>query len=171
MVETNYIHQQTLHNVCLMIGDNMSGANIVVRDYREADRPFLRTLFLSSRKQGWPWLDPQNWQLEDFDNATFDEIILVAELRGHIAGFASLWPPDSFLHNLFVDPDYQRQGVASALLAACYPLCRATLALKCLRENLGAQQFYLHHGWKIISSGRGENGKYYLMHKTNPQEK
>ncbi len=149
----------------------MSDSNIVIRNYHEADRPFLRTLFLSSRKQGWPWLDPQSWLLEDFDSATFDERILVAELRGHIAGFASLWLPDSFLHNLFVDPNYQRQGVASALLAACYPLCRETLALKCLRENLGAQQFYLHHGWKIISSGRGEHGRYYLMHKVNPLTK
>ncbi|WP_413739092.1 N-acetyltransferase family protein [Sodalis sp. RH21] len=140
---------------------------MIIRDYQEADRPFLRTLYLAARKEGWRWLDSRQWRLEDFDGAILDEKVLVAETEGHIAGFASLWLPDSFLHNLFVSPGKQRQGVASALLAACYPLCRGTMALKCLTENHDAQQFYLHHGWKIISSGMGEHGKYYLMHWVN----
>lgn len=149
----------------------MKQLDIIIRDYQEADRPFLRTLYLASRKTGWTWLDPQEWRLEDFDAATFDEKIIVAEVEGHIAGFASLWLPDSFLHNLFVDPTRQRQGLASALLAASYRLCGATMALKCLQKNLGAQQFYQHHGWETISTGRGEHGKYFLMHKANPRQR
>lgn len=148
----------------------MKKAEIVVREYLEADRPFLRTLYLSARKTAWTWLNNQRWRLEDFDGATFDETILVAEIEGHIVGFASLWLPDSFLHNLFVDPVWQRRGVASALLNACYPLCHGTMALKCLQDNLGAQQFYLHHGWKIISSGVSEHGNYYLMHHRQRQK-
>ncbi|WP_410014048.1 N-acetyltransferase family protein [Sodalis sp. C49] len=148
----------------------MKKEDVVVRDYREADRPFLRTLYLSARKAGWTWLDNRQWRLEDFDGATFDEKIIVAEIQGHIAGFASLWLPDSFLHNLFVDPAWQRRGVATALLTACYPLCRGTMALKCLQENVGAQQFYLRHGWTIISSGVSEHGKYYLMHRRIRQQ-
>ena len=31
-------------------------------------------------------------------------------------GFASVWTNDTFLHNLFVDPQYQRLGVGHLLL-------------------------------------------------------
>ncbi|WP_213989947.1 GNAT family N-acetyltransferase [Sodalis sp. dw_96] len=137
-----------------------------VRTYRESDRPFLRTLYLSSRRKGWTWLEGSQWHLEDFDSVTFGEKILVAEEQNHIVGFASLWLPDSFLHNLFVDPAWQRQGVATALLEACYPLCGDKMALKCLTKNRRALAFYQHHGWKIISSGIAEHGEYFLMHHT-----
>ncbi len=137
---------------------------MLVRNYRESDRPFLRTLFLASRRAAWTWLDGSPWHLEDFDSATFGENILVAAQQDHLVGFAWLSLPDSFLHNLFVDPAFQGQGVASALLAACYALCSKRMALKCLTENRHALAFYQHHGWKIMSSGIAEHGEYYLMH-------
>lgn len=137
---------------------------MLVRNYRESDRPFLRTLFLASRRIAWTWLDGSHWRLEDFDSATFGEKILVAEHQGHVAGFASLSLPDNFLHNLFVAPAFQRQGVASALLAACYTLCGKRMALKCLTKNHHALAFYQQQGWKIVSSGIAEHGEYYLMH-------
>lgn len=137
---------------------------MLVRNYQESDRPFLRTLYLSSRRDGWTWLDGSQWRLEDFDSATFSEKILVAEDEGHIVGFASIWLPDNFLHNLFVDPAWQRRGVATALLDACYPLCGERMALKCLTKNHRALAFYQRHGWKIITSGIAEHGEYFLMH-------
>lgn len=145
-----------------------ASAGILVRAYQEADRPFLRTLFLAARKTNWTWLSDTHWRLEDFDAVTLGETILVAEHAGHIAGFASLSTADRFLHNLFIDPPHQRKGVASALLHACYPLCRGKMALKCLIANQPALEFYQQHGWKIISSGIGENGEYYLLHHTTP---
>ncbi|TKI06707.1 GNAT family N-acetyltransferase [Martelella alba] len=138
-----------------------------VRNYQESDRPFLRTLYLASRRDGWPWLNGAQWRLEDFDSATYHEKILVAVEQRHLVGFASLWLPDNFLHNLFVDPHWQQQGIASALLAACYPLCGERMALKCLTRNRRALAFYQRRGWEIISSGTAENGEYYLMHRRN----
>lgn len=78
-----------------------------VRPFTEADRPFLRTLFLASRKANWHWLDGSDWALEDFDRVTLGERILVAEDDGHRLGFAAVLPNDNFLHSLFIDPDWQ----------------------------------------------------------------
>ena len=63
---------------------------IVIRPWQESDRPFLRTLYLHARRDAWPWLDDSGWYLEDFDAATRDEAIWVAEQDGHRLGFASV---------------------------------------------------------------------------------
>ena len=82
-----------------------------IRPWQESDRPFLRTLYLHARREAWPWLNGAEWQLEDFDEATRDEVIWVAVQNGHRVGFASVWTNDNFLHNLFVDPQYQSLAV------------------------------------------------------------
>ncbi|ARJ43075.1 GNAT family N-acetyltransferase [Pantoea alhagi] len=135
-----------------------------IRPFTEADRPFLRTLFLASRKASWTWLDPDGWQLEDFDRVVLGEKVLVAEEEGHRLGFAAWLENDNFLHSLFIDPQYQGRGVGSALLLAIQARFTSTGALKCLLANKSAQQFYLHHGWEIISEGESEQGRYLLMH-------
>ncbi|MBV4365440.1 GNAT family N-acetyltransferase [Erwinia phyllosphaerae] len=137
---------------------------MTIRAFEEADRPFLRTLFLAARKANWHWLDASEWQLEDFDRVTLGERILVAEHDGHRTGFAALLPADNFLHSLFVDPDRQRQGIGSELLEAVQKSFTSTGALKCLKANKPALAFYQRHGWQIISSGEGEQGEYLLLH-------
>lgn len=135
-----------------------------IRDFTEADRPFLRTLFLAARKANWTWLESDEWQLEDFDRVTLGERILVAEQDGHRTGFAALLPADNFLHSLFVDPARQGQGVGSALLQAAQESFTSTGALKCLAANERAIAFYKRHGWERVGSGEGEQGEYLLLH-------
>ncbi|AUX95483.1 GNAT family N-acetyltransferase [Mixta gaviniae] len=135
-----------------------------IRPFTESDRPFLRTLFLASRKTNWSWLDSSAWQLEDFDQVVLGENVLVAEEDGHRLGFAAYLENDNFLHSLFIDPHYQGRGAGSALLKAVQARFTATGALKCLLANSRAQNFYLRHGWQIVSQGESEQGKYVLMH-------
>jgi len=135
-----------------------------IRPFTEADRPFLRTLFLASRKANWHWLDESEWQLEDFDRATLGERILVAEDNGHRTGFAAVLPNDNFLHSLFVDPDWQGKGVGRLLLQAVQNDFTSTGALKCMKANTLAVAFYQHHGWEVVSDGESEHGEYWLMH-------
>ncbi|MBE5252380.1 GNAT family N-acetyltransferase [Mixta mediterraneensis] len=135
-----------------------------IRPFTEADRPFLRTLFLTTRRHNWRWLDGDHWKLEDFDAVILGETVLVAELDGHRVGFAGLLENDNFLHSLYVDPAYQGRGVGSALLEAVQARFTSTGALKCLQMNQAAQGFYLQHGWQMIAQGDGEQGKYILMH-------
>jgi GNAT superfamily N-acetyltransferase len=137
---------------------------VPVRLFDEADRPFLRTLYLAARRHNWRWLDGSHWQLEDFDSIILGETILVAEQDGHRIGFAGLLENDNFLHSLFVDPAYQGRGVGSALLTAVQARFTSTGALKCLQENKAAQAFYLQHGWQMIAQGESEQGEYILMH-------
>lgn len=137
---------------------------MAIRPFTEADRPFLRTLFLASRKANWHWLDDRDWRLEDFDRVTLGERVLVAEDDGHRTGFAAVLPNDNFLHSLFVDPAWQGRGVGSELVKAVQNSLTSTGALKCLKANVRAQAFYLKHGWKVIGSGESEQGEYLLMH-------
>lgn len=137
---------------------------MLIRFFQEADRPFLRTLFLAARRSNWTWLKGDDWQLEDFDRVILGETVLVAEVDGHRAGFAGILDNDNFLHSLYVDPAFQGQGVGSALLKAAQARFTSTGALKCLLLNLPAQHFYLQHGWQKVAQGESEQGKYLLMH-------
>lgn len=137
---------------------------MIIRRWQESDRPFLRTLFLHARKASWHWLDSSDWRLEDFDAATLDETIWVAEEDGHRLGFASVYENDNFLHNLFVDPAFQGKGVGSALLKHAQSTFTSTGALKCLLQNKTALAFYQHHGWHIEAQGVSPEGDYVLMH-------
>lgn len=95
---------------------------------------------------------------------TSGERILVAiEAGGAPVGFASVFEPDSFLHNLFVHPAFQRCGVGRALLAACGKHFTAMGTLKCLKANQSAQRFYLSQGWAIQAEVKEETGNYFLM--------
>lgn len=137
---------------------------VTVRPWDESDRPFLRTLFLRARKASWTWLSGENWRLEDFDSVTLGEQIWVAECNGKRAGFASVLVNDHFLHNLFVDPDWQGQGVGSALLEKVQSTFTRTGALKCLQQNEAALRFYQRHGWYIEAQGNAPDGDYWLLH-------
>jgi len=137
---------------------------VQIRSFTEADRPFLRTLFLAARRHNWRWLDDSRWQLEDFDSVILGETVWVVELDGHRVGFAGVLENDNFLHSLYVDPAYQGRGVGAALLERVQASFTSTGALKCLLMNKAAQAFYLKHGWKVIAQGESEQGKYVLMH-------
>ncbi len=81
--------------------------NLHVRPGEPADSPALRQIFLRARSLSWTWLPAAAWRLEDFDAATADEQLWVAECDGQPVGFAAVWTADNFLHHLFVDPDWQ----------------------------------------------------------------
>ncbi len=135
-----------------------------IRPYQEADRPFLRTLYLASRKDTWTWMDTENLQLEDFDRATLGETVIVAVRDGKLVGFASIFTQENFLHNLFVDPAVKGTGVGSALLHAVEAMFTGTGSLKCLIKSESSVEFYLAKGWKIIAEGESPKGNYYLFH-------
>lgn len=134
-----------------------------IRAGQATDSLSLRALFLKARRQAWPWLDSTCWQEEDFDRVTADEQLWVAEQDGVVLGFASVWIPDNFLHNLFVSPDQQGLGVGKALLTHVQQAFTATGSLKCLVKNRHAVSFYTRQGWQIASQHPGPDGDYYLM--------
>ena len=138
-----------------------------IRAYEEADRPFLRTLYLAARKDTWTWLTEVDYKLEDFDRAVIGETILVAERDGHLLGFASIFTQENFLHNLFIDPQFLGTGAGSALLRAAEKTFTRTGSLKCLVKSQKSVAFYLSKGWDIVATGDSPKGEYYLFHSPN----
>lgn len=92
---------------------------IIVREFEEADREALRLLYVAARNATFTWMPAGLHQISDFDSHTEDEKVLVALSDQKILGFASIWEPDGFLHNLFVHPSAIRQGIGLALLNRC----------------------------------------------------
>lgn len=86
---------------------------MIIRRWQESDRPFLRTLFLHARRAGWSWLDGRDWQLEDFDAATLDEVIWVAEEEGHRLGFASVYETTTSCITCLLTRPFRAKGSAA----------------------------------------------------------
>lgn len=105
--------------------------------------------------------------LEDFDKHTVGEYIILAEEDHHILGFASLYLPDNFIHNLFVHPDFLGKGVGGLLLNASIEKMNKPLRLKCVSKNQKAMKFYENKGWKkVVEEGKPEE-KYWVMEYGN----
>jgi len=145
--------------------------DIKVREFVEADREPLRQLFLIARCKAFFWAIATELKPEDFDQSTEGEQILVAVNGDTRLGFASIWQADNFLHNLFVHPDYQRQGVGRALLHGCVPYFAGVASLKCVKANSAATAFYQSMGWTVRSEAMAAEGPYLLMEHTplNPK--
>lgn len=130
----------------------------------------LRQLFLETRRTSFTWQQPTEFKLLDFDRTIEGEELLVAVQQEVPIGFIAWWPPDNFVHSLFVAPAWQGWGVGQALLHAALPHLGRPATLKCLQTNLPALGFYAAQGWKIVGTGEGADGPYYLLafHEKSP---
>ncbi|RIV27762.1 N-acetyltransferase [Fibrisoma montanum] len=123
----------------------------------------LRRIYLESRQQTFHWFDTSAYELDDFDQATQNEVIRVALVAGKSVGFISWYEPENFIHNLFIDKNYRNQGIGKALLNHCLAELGRPSRLKCLQENVKALGFYQSQGWQIEAEGKSDNGLYYWM--------
>ncbi len=139
--------------------------DIIIREIDESDREALRSLYAASRNAAFPWVSIGRHQLADFDAHTKGERVLVAEVAGAVVGFASIWEPDSFLHNLFVHPSAKRTGIGQALLNGCAGYFHKPPTLKCLTANSNAVHFYQAQGWVVLREDIGPDGPYLFMEK------
>ncbi|WDF56535.1 GNAT family N-acetyltransferase [Mucilaginibacter sp. KACC 22063] len=140
-------------------------SEILIRKFRKTDIEELRNLYLSVRKDTFSWMDTDAFTIADFVKDTRDEDIWVAEIEGAIAGFISVWLPDSFVHHLYIYKQYQGKGIGRALLKEAESNTAAPLTLKCLAKNVDAFEFYIKLGWYIEAKEADEAGDYYLMSK------
>ncbi|MVN77578.1 GNAT family N-acetyltransferase [Hymenobacter sp. HMF4947] len=125
--------------------------------------PALRHLYLEARKKAFTWLPPERFQLQDFDVVTAQEQVGVALQANTPVGFISWWPPDNFIHSLFVNPALVRHGIGQALLQYCLQRIGRPTTLKCLQTNTPALRFYAAQGWRIVGSGEAEDGAFLLL--------
>ena len=136
-------------------GKAMDG--IIVRDMRPADSEQVRALFESVYKSLFSGAVPA------FESAVRGERIFVALHSGLIAGIATVWEADSFIHFLFFDRRFRRKGVGRAMITKIAETYERPLTLKCLLENAGAMAFYRATGWREMETGLCEEGAYALL--------
>ncbi len=138
---------------------------IEVRLYRPQDLHALADLFYASVRQvacsayddvqidAWAPLPPdyQGWQARFESCPPF-----VAEVDGRIAGFASL-EPSGYIDWLYTHPDFQRQGVASALYQRLEQLAREW-GLKRLQVDAShlARPFFKRRGFLVLNRNEVE---------------
>jgi GNAT superfamily N-acetyltransferase len=136
---------------------------IIVLEAMETDYAALRDIYLKVRQAAFHWEDPDQLKLEDFDTSTEGELILAALIDNEIVGFASIWVPDNFIHNLFVRAEFQGKGVGTALVNEVKKRVGLPLMLKCVKANTPALNYYQTHNWRIEKEDRDEHGAYYWM--------
>ncbi|OWA33557.1 GNAT family N-acetyltransferase [Saccharibacillus sp. O16] len=136
---------------------------MLIREASPADYPQLRNIYLDSRRQSFHWEDADQMTLEDFDRHTSEELILVAEEDEQILGFASLYVPERFVHNLFVHPNAAGRGAGDQLLKQSIEVLGTPVTLKCVSENHKALAFYQKRGWKPVVEEGEPDAKYWVM--------
>lgn len=122
---------------------------IMVRLAVSGDELRCAEIFLASRRAAFHWQPAAPFDLDDYRRSVEDEEVWVAEIGNLVVGFASIYPPASYIQNLFVDPDWQHHGIGTALLdRACAHLPRPA-RLRCLAANRDARAFYERNGWVV----------------------
>lgn len=135
----------------------------VITEYAPHHTQPLRQLYLRARQQAFTWLDAAQFALADFEAVTQGETILVALDPAEPVGFIAWWPPNNFVHSLFVAPEQAGRGVGKALLRACLDQIGRPATLKCLQQNQSALGFYQRQGWTIQGAGDSPEGPYFLL--------
>jgi ribosomal protein S18 acetylase RimI-like enzyme len=79
--------------------------------------------------------------------------IWVAQQQVKIVGFLMIIKSDQWLDQLFVDVDFQGQGVGAILLNHAKTLSPTGLRLTTLQQNTKACRFYEHHGFTAVKLG------------------
>lgn len=140
---------------------------ISLRLATSADIPFLLMVFNDARADARCFASPAA-TAEQFAELTDGETIVVADAGDEVVGFASVWPPETFLHHLYVASGWQRQGIGMALLEWCLREFGDTLSLKCNLSNSMGQEFYRCRGWVCCDVGEGDEGPWVRL---RPQQR
>lgn len=141
----------------------MINNSLKINEFKESDRTALQELFLKVRKETFVWKDQNKFDLIDFDKETHGEYILTAFFENKPIGFISVWMPNKFIHHLYIDQEFQKQGIAKSLLKAIINEIGFPLRLKCLQKNTKAIAFYKKIGFVEKEKGGAENDVFILF--------
>lgn len=143
---------------------NVAGMTpVTIRPYAPSDITACVGIFDRAWRAGHPFA-PRRIDPTVFATETEGEMLFVAEDDGkEIAGFASLYQPESFIHHLYVEPRLRNRGLGSALLAHAVAAAGGSASLKCQLGNPAALGFYRHLGWTEIVAGTNEFGAWVTL--------
>ena len=82
---------------------------------------------------------------------------LVATEKTTVVGFVAT--EGSHVDQLFVDPDYQKHGIGTSMLAAALGRMPALVTLTVFEANMRARRFYESHGFREAGSFFNESDR------------
>jgi ribosomal protein S18 acetylase RimI-like enzyme len=138
-------------------------SRVNIRPFAPSDAAACTRVFDRAWNAGHPYA-PRVIDVAAFAANTRGEEILVAETAEGVVGFASVYRAASFIHNLYVMPAAQGQGIGRALLEQAVALVGGQASLKCQVRNAQSLAFYRHLGWKEGERGTGDAGIWVRLH-------
>lgn len=129
-----------------------------LREASETDRKFLYGLHCQTMREliikTWGW--DEEWQVKDFDDRFRLCEVSVIQCHGCDAGavFLRISPETIFIEELQILPEYQSQGIGSAVVRQLIERARfrgATVTLSVLPINVRAKELYERLGFEVIS--------------------
>lgn len=138
---------------------------LVIRKAVEQDTQALEDIFQLTRKVTFTSRAPESFRIGDYQKSVEGEEVWLAEDNQVIVGFISLWLQDSFIHNLFVHPDWQKRGIGSALLKKAEERLSRPIELKIAMDNLNACKFYEKKGFECVGIHSDAPEPYLLYRK------
>ena len=151
---------------------------LVIRRWAEADTETLAEIFRRSVREvasrDYRPAQIEAWAAAPGETSAWNErmrkrIVFVAEHDGSPIGFIQYEPPDH-IDMTYVHPEWQRRGVASALLAALEAEARKrNVALLNVEASITSRPFFQSRGYEIITpqivTARGQDFLNYRMSK------
>lgn len=143
-----------------------------IRKTKQTDIPALQALFkktiLSVNRRDYSPEECADWASCADDTSRWRELLacshyIVAENeQAGILGFSSL-NDEGYLHSLFVHPDFQRQGVASALYSEIERFARERTIRKITAEvSRTAKAFFERKGFQVDKKQKRKARSLYL---------
>jgi len=156
----------------------MTSSDIRIRDYRPSDLDAQIELWRGSVRQiagrDYTYEQVMAWAPDDIDREAaaarnLSRPVWVAEIGGIMAGYTDL-EPNGHLDRMFVHPDYQRLGVASALLSKAEAVAKEQGLTRLYSEvSITARPFFERRAFRVIThqivTVRGQKYLNYRMEK------
>ena len=146
---------------------------LTIRSYKSSDIEAVVKLWWETWHNTFPQIKhPQPyplWKARFENDLMVRGSIWVVEIAGCIVGFMVVMEEEKELNQLFVDSDYQNQGIGKALLEKAKEICPQGLWLTTLQSNTKACLFYEKHGLKAGKPSRNTiNGQPNIEYRWMP---
>jgi len=135
---------------------------MIIRKCEEYDLEAVYSIYRQARDNDY-FQEAAAADFQAFTAIVEGEEIFVVAIGCEVIAFISVFPPQSFVHHLYVLPSYQGQGIGKALIEHIRNIFDSPLSLKCESCNEPAIRFYEKMGWNLFDTGSESDGTEYIL--------